>query len=120
MTIDFNAEKFEPYPGWLICQHDLTIVTKDGTCLKYLVQPSCTGLALRNSAPSIQYTSILLVGLKDFQKLAVSNLKTTLVKCKPSEMFCWNFKTFDSIDTWTIYATSDHHLFQIYFYKYSK
>lgn len=54
---DFNSDKFETYPDLSICQHDLTNVIKDGTCLKHLVQPSYTDLVLTNSASSIQNTS---------------------------------------------------------------
>ena len=87
MTSDVNAEEFETYPGSFICQHDLTNVTKDETCLRHFVQPSFTDIALTNSVSSVQNTSAFLVGSTDLQKLALSNLKTTLVNSKPSEMF---------------------------------
>ena len=80
---DFNAEPNEPAISDLCEMYNKNII-KEKTCFKNHKNPTCIDLALTNRPRSFQNSSVIKMGLSDFDKMPVTVTKMYYCKQKPS------------------------------------
>ena len=87
MVGDFDAEDSEEILFNFPEKYNAGNIVKDKTCFKNLDNPSCTNLFITNRPRCFQNTTVFSTGLSDFQKMAVTVWKTSVIKAPPKEMF---------------------------------
>ena len=92
---DFNVQETETCIDNFIYQNHLTNIVKDKTCFKNPNNPTSIDLFLTNFPNSFQNTSVLLTGLSDFHKMAVTVFKNSYNKLKPKEIHYRSYELFN-------------------------
>ena len=92
---DFNSEDSEPELCAFLQKYGAKNIQIKNTCFKNIDKPSCIDLFLTNSPMSFQNTTVLVNGLSDFHKMALTVFKTKFEKGKPKEVTYRDYKKFN-------------------------
>ena len=95
LTGDFNSEDSEPEMREFLERYGAKNIQHEKTCFKNIENPSCIDLFLTNSPMSFQNTTVLVNGLSDFHKMAITVFKVKLNKTKPKEVNYRDYKRFN-------------------------
>ena len=87
MVGDFDAEDSEEILFNFPEKYNAGNIVKDKTCFKNLDNLSCINLFITNRPRCFQNTTVFSTGLSDFQKMAFTVWKTSVIKAPPKEMF---------------------------------
>ena len=95
LTGDFNSEDSEPEMREFLERYGAKNIQHEKTCFKNIENPSCIDLFLTNSPMSFQNTTVLVNGLSDFHKMAITVFKVKFNKTKPKEVNYRDYKRFN-------------------------
>ena len=71
-------------------------LVKEPTCFKSIDNPSCVDLILTNKSRYFQHTDVIEMGLSDFHKLTVKQMKSTFHKHHSKILNYRNYKFFNN------------------------